>query len=104
MGLSVSVYRWGLGDCTNGGVSAVAGSLCVVNVRGLLTLPQPCQPLSWSRGPGAEAMQSFARSRRKSRAWWGRCSGAISAIRPIPDFPRRSEVNGFQALRGRGDT
>jgi hypothetical protein len=34
MGLSVSVYRWGLGDCTNGGVSAGVGSLCVVNVPG----------------------------------------------------------------------
>jgi hypothetical protein len=35
MGMTVSVFRWGLGDCTNNGVSAVAGSLCVVNVRGL---------------------------------------------------------------------
>jgi hypothetical protein len=34
MGLNVSVYRWDLGDCTNGGASADVDSVCVVNIPG----------------------------------------------------------------------
>lgn len=34
MGLHVSVYRWSLGDCTNGGISSKAKDLCLVNVSG----------------------------------------------------------------------
>jgi hypothetical protein len=52
MGLSVSVYRWGLGDCTNGGVSAGVGSLCVVNVPGPFN-PSPALPaFELVEGPG----------------------------------------------------
>lgn len=34
MGLTVYVYRSDLGDCTNGGISSRAGSLCLINVEG----------------------------------------------------------------------
>ena len=52
MGLSVSVYRWGLGDCTNGGESAGVGSLCVVNVSGPFS-PRPGLPaFELVEGPG----------------------------------------------------
>lgn len=34
MGLIVSVYRADRGDCTNGGISARASQLCLVNVNG----------------------------------------------------------------------
>lgn len=34
MGLTVHVYRWSLGDCTNHGISAKATELCIVNVEG----------------------------------------------------------------------
>jgi hypothetical protein len=52
MGLSVSVYRWGLGDCTNGGKSAGVGSLCVVNVSGPFN-PSPALPaFELVEGPG----------------------------------------------------
>ena len=52
MGLSVSVYRWGLGDCTNGGKSAGVGSLCVVNVSGPFN-PRPELPaFELVEGPG----------------------------------------------------
>lgn len=33
MGMIVNVYRWNH-DCTNGGISAAADALCVVNVEG----------------------------------------------------------------------
>ena len=52
MGLSVQVYRWGLGDCTNGGESAGVGSLCVVNVSGPFN-PRPELPaFELVEGPG----------------------------------------------------
>jgi len=52
MGMTVSVFRWGLGDCTNNGVSAVAGSLCVVNVPGPFN-PSPALPaVELVEGPG----------------------------------------------------
>ena len=54
MGLSVSVYRWGLGDCTNGGASAEAGSLCVVNIPGPFN-PGPSHPaFELVQGPGGK--------------------------------------------------
>lgn len=34
MGMIVSVYRGAHGDCTNGGISAKADKLCIVNVEG----------------------------------------------------------------------
>lgn len=34
MGLNVYVYRWKLGDCTNGGISQMASQLCIVNIDG----------------------------------------------------------------------
>jgi hypothetical protein len=34
MGLLVSVYRSGLGDCTNKGISSNTTDLCVVNMEG----------------------------------------------------------------------
>lgn len=34
MGLHVHIYRWGLGDCTNHGISSKAEQLCLVNVDG----------------------------------------------------------------------
>ena len=43
MGLSIKVYRWNLGDCTNEGESARADSLCVVNVPGPFN-PRPDSP------------------------------------------------------------
>ena len=52
MGMTVQVYRWGLGDCTNNGVSAEAGSLCVVNVPGPFN-PSPAMPaVELVEGPG----------------------------------------------------
>jgi hypothetical protein len=52
MGMTVSVFRWGLGDCTNGGVSAGVGSLCVVNVPGPFD-PCPAMPaFELVEGPG----------------------------------------------------
>jgi hypothetical protein len=52
MGMTVSVFRWDLGDCTNNGVSAVAGSLCVVNVPGPFN-PSPALPaVELVEGPG----------------------------------------------------
>lgn len=54
MGLSVSVYRWGLGDCTNGGESAEVGSLCVVNIPGPFN-PGPGHPaFELVQGPGGQ--------------------------------------------------
>ena len=43
MGLTVNVYRWGLGDCTNGGASAEVKSICVVNIPGPFN-PRPDTP------------------------------------------------------------
>ena len=52
MGLSVSIYRWGLGDCTNGGESAEVGSVCVINVPGPFE-PRGNQPaFKLVKGPG----------------------------------------------------
>ena len=34
MGMLVSVYRDGSGDCTNGGLSSNAQQICVVNIEG----------------------------------------------------------------------
>ena len=52
MGMTVQVYRWNLGDCTNGGESARAGSLCVVNVPGPFN-PRPEMPaFELVQGPG----------------------------------------------------
>lgn len=34
MGLNVQVYRDNLGDCTNGGASATADAVCVINMDG----------------------------------------------------------------------
>jgi len=34
MGLLVEVFRWSLGDCTNGGVSSKHNKLCLINVDG----------------------------------------------------------------------
>ena len=52
MGLSISVYRWGLGDCTNGGASSEVGSICVVNVPGPFE-PRPGHPaFQLVQGPG----------------------------------------------------
>jgi hypothetical protein len=88
MGMTVSVFRWGLGDCTNNGVSAVAGSLCVVNVPGPFD-PSPALPaVELVEGPGGRAMQSFARLRRKGRAWSGQCSGEIMRKPATTDLPR----------------
>jgi len=54
MGMTVQVYRWGLGDCTNNGVSAEAGSLCVVNVKGPFE-PSPAFPaVELVEGPGGK--------------------------------------------------
>jgi hypothetical protein len=52
MGLSISIYRWGLGDCTNGGESAEVESVCVVNVPGPFE-PRGNQPaFKLVKGPG----------------------------------------------------
>jgi hypothetical protein len=34
MGLLVEVYKWSLGDCTNGGVSSKHNRLCITNMEG----------------------------------------------------------------------
>ena len=52
MGMTVSVFRWGLGDCTNNGVSAVAGSLCVVNVPGPFDPSAALPAVELVEGPG----------------------------------------------------
>ena len=52
MGMTVQVYRWGLGDCTNGGLSSGVGSLCVTNVEGPFK-PGPAFPgVELVQGPG----------------------------------------------------
>ena len=43
MGLSVSVYKFPLGDCTLNGISSKAADLCLVNVEGP-SKPSPEQP------------------------------------------------------------
>jgi hypothetical protein len=43
MGLSVSVYKFPLGDCTLNGISGRAADLCLVNVEGP-SKPSPTQP------------------------------------------------------------
>ena len=54
MGMTVSVYRWGLGECTNGGISARVGSLCVTNVEGPFN-PGPVLPaVELVQGPGGK--------------------------------------------------
>ena len=54
MGMTVSVYRWGLGECTNGGISARVGSLCVTNVEGPFN-PGPALPaVELVQGPGGK--------------------------------------------------
>ena len=52
MGMTVSVFRWGLGDCTNKGVSAVPGSLCVVNVPGPFDPSAALPAVELVEGPG----------------------------------------------------
>ena len=54
MGMTVSVFRWGLGDCTNNGVSAVAGSLCVVNVPGPFDPSAALPAVELVEGPGGK--------------------------------------------------
>ena len=54
MGLNVEVFRWGLGDCTNGGESAEVESVCVVNVGGPFN-PGPDRPaFELVQGPGGQ--------------------------------------------------
>ena len=54
MGLTVNVYRWGLGDCTNGGASAEVKSICVVNIPGPFN-PRPESPaFELVEGPGGQ--------------------------------------------------
>lgn len=54
MGLSVSIYRWCLGDCTNGGESSRAESVCVINIPGPFN-PGPYLPaFELVEGPGGK--------------------------------------------------
>lgn len=54
MGLIVHVYRDSLGDCTNGGISSKANSLCLVNVEGPFSpnAQTPAAMLVRGNGPG----------------------------------------------------
>jgi hypothetical protein len=51
MGLRVSVYRWSLGDCTNGGISAEVSHLCLVNVSGPFSPAEDCPAAELVPGP-----------------------------------------------------
>jgi hypothetical protein len=54
MGLNVKVFRWNLGDCTNGGASADVDSVCVVNISGPFN-PKPDHPaFELVQGPGGK--------------------------------------------------
>lgn len=54
MGLSVFVYRSDLGDCTNGGASAAARAICIVNIPGPFR-PGPDRPaFELIQGPGGK--------------------------------------------------
>lgn len=54
MGMLANVYRWDLGDCTNGGASSKARAICIVNASG------PWEPSSenpafiLARGPSGD--------------------------------------------------
>jgi hypothetical protein len=105
MGMTVSVFRWDLGDCTNDGVSAVAGSLCVVNVRGLLTLPQPCQPFELVEGPGGRGHAIIRPVEAKKPGMVGPMFGGNyrhTVDRRFSEAVR--ELTGAKHLRGRADT
>jgi hypothetical protein len=105
MGLSVSVYRWGLGDCTNGGKSAGVGSLCVVNVPGPFN-PRPELPaFELVEGPGGRGHAILRPVEAKKPGMVGPdVRGKFRLFVRFPIFRGDPEVNGFQALRGRGDT
>lgn len=52
MGLRLSVYRNAeLGDCTNGGISSVCNTLCVVNADGPFQPRQDTPAVLIERGP-----------------------------------------------------
>jgi len=54
MGLSVDIFRWSLGDCTNGGQSSRVTSVCVVNIPGPFD-PGPDFPaFELVEGPGGK--------------------------------------------------
>jgi hypothetical protein len=54
MGLSVSVYRWDLGDCTNGGESSDVDSFCVVNIPGPFSPGTERPAFELVQGPGGQ--------------------------------------------------
>ena len=54
MGLSVSVYRWCLGDSTNGGKSSGVESVCVVNIPGPFDPGPYCPAFELVHGPGGK--------------------------------------------------
>jgi hypothetical protein len=103
MGLSVSVYRWGLGDCTNGGKSAGVGSLCVVNVPGPFN-PRPELPaFELVEGPGGRGHAILRPVEAKKPGMVGPMSGGnYAAIQSDARFSEAiQKLTGCQALRGR---
>ena len=54
MGLLLNVYRWGLGDCTNGGASATVKDICVVNIPGPFHPSDSTPAFVLARGPSRD--------------------------------------------------
>lgn len=54
MGMNVNVFRWTLGDCTNGGLSGKFDTLCVVNVEGPFAPDAEHPAFELVEGPGGE--------------------------------------------------
>lgn len=54
MGLLLNVYRWGLGDCTNGGASATVKDICVVNIPGPFHPSDSTPSFVLARGPSGD--------------------------------------------------
>ena len=54
MGLLLNVYRWELGDCTNGGASATVKDICVVNIPGPFHPSDSTPAFVLARGPSRD--------------------------------------------------
>lgn len=90
MGLSVDIFRWSLGDCTNGGQSSGVKSVCVVNI------PGPSNP-----GPDRPAFELVNGPGGKGHAILRPVSGKPDQIGPMfgGNFGHASDSRFSQAVR-----
>jgi hypothetical protein len=54
MGLCIAVYRWSLGDCTNGGASAAVKDICVINMSGPSEPNERAPAFMLTKGPSGD--------------------------------------------------